>query len=128
MFGETNAAGVLRGTRFDLVWENSNPTSNFAATTIDIDLSDYDAVFITFRSSTSSDSIMATGISLMGDSTIFRYISYSGSNLRLYGRGATASSSGITFSAATYRTQGSSSETTANDRFIPVRAYAVKFA
>lgn len=42
------------GIRIEKLWENASPTSNFAAQTISLDLSDYDMVEIHFRFSTSS--------------------------------------------------------------------------
>ena len=123
--GNNNGNGK-KGMGMSLLWENTDTTSSYSAQTVAIDLTGYDAVFVIFCSSTTSDAIVAQGFAFMDRSTIIRYPSYSGSTMRFYGRTVTVSNSGISISAGSYRQQGSSSETTANDRIIPVRIYGVK--
>lgn len=126
-YGSGNSGGSgKKGMGMSVLWENTDTSSSYGANTIDIDLSNYDGVYVIFCSSTTSDAIVAQGFAFMSKSTIIRYPSYSGSTMRFYGRTVTVSTTGISISAGSYRQQGSSSETTANDRIIPVRIYGVK--
>lgn len=106
------------GVQVDLLWTNPDPTASFGAQTISLDLSAYDAVWITYATGSRYDSklclkdgnkyMVTTGI----DST---------SNAYIYQRGATATDSGVEFTAG-YR--GTS---TGGTNAIPQKIFGIKF-
>ena len=106
---------------FHLVWENPNPTSSFAAQTIDVDLTDYDWFAIETRWSTSSDLVIPLCIYKVDESRHIISLSNDASN-RTGGRQFTYSISNqsISFEGGYYN--GSSS----NVNVIPIAIYGIK--
>lgn len=115
------------GSTLELLWENEDPTSSFAAQTISLDLSSYDAVYV-FFGYTNGD-VFQRGMMLIDSATNhFRYTGNSSNNIRMFERTATANTSGVAFSDGTYRTQGSAgTSNTGNSYMIPFAIYGIKF-
>jgi hypothetical protein len=86
--------------KFDLLWENSSPTSNFEAQTIELDLSSYDMAYVVLHNYSSQNNVAYLNKNMC--QVIFGCASNSttsgGYNLRV--RYATTTDTGITFSNA----------------------------
>lgn len=99
-----------------LLWTNPSPTSAFAAQTVSLDLSDYDAVEIeTLLSVGGMTTTRTTDVGQMGE------VGGLGSAGATYCRMATVATSGITF------TEGKTNGTTNNANAIPLRIYGIKY-
>ena len=103
-----------------LLWTNASPTSEFAAQTISLNLSGYDAVEIQF-----------TGVlakCLVGRDAQAIYLgatettSYSILRSRIYG----VTANGITFNNAVYKVSNANTLNIANNLLIPIKIYGVK--
>lgn len=93
------ANGKIRtGMIIDLLWTNPNPTSAFAAQTVALDLSGYDAVIIRV-----DQERCKTYVCFVGYQYDFATVP-SGYTPASFGRLATISSSGITFGSGYYNT------------------------
>lgn len=112
----------IGGMKMELLWENASPTSEFAAQTISLDLSNYDAIDLYYRTYTSFD--MNTGY----------YRCPVGKNQRattssefIYIRDCNTTIHGVTFRDAEYvATYGSANYTTYNSILIPIKIYGIK--
>ena len=106
-----------------LLWTNSSPTSNFAAQTVSLDLSDYDAVFIECNTSTNATTGRTVAIGLVGTSVRLVTAIY-----QIHERIATISTTGIAFAQNYYLVSYASSNLTANNGYlIPTNIYGLKF-
>lgn len=107
-----------------LLWENASPTSEFAAQTISLDLSGYDAFLIVSNWASNTVRLFAQ-ICFLGENGVYR-INGSTSNARFYAasRVATIAANGITFTAATEATASTSSST--DGSVIPYKIYGIK--
>ena len=103
-----------------LLWTNASPTSEFAAQTISLNLSGYDAVEIQF-----------TGVltkCLVGRDAQAIYLgatettSYSILRSRIYA----VTANGITFNNAVYKASNANTSNIANNMLIPIKIYGVK--
>ena len=121
-----SAADVGAMAAWELAWENASPESSFGAQTVAADLSAWDAVFIWFARSTSTLTDGRGEIVPMGCQCSHRTISNSSSSLRYYARNAAVSSSGVEFTACTYRQQGNSSASTENVSLVPLYIFGIK--
>lgn len=99
------------------LWENASPSSTFAAQTLSLDLSGYDAVMIFFHNASDSTIYLSTGMIPIGYKTTLAYTTTSGA---IYSRPATASSTGIVFEA------GQTGTTSGAKYCVPVRIYGIK--
>lgn len=105
-----------------LLWTNPSPTSSFAAQTISLDLSDYDAIEIIIRSDTANTYTLAPIVTEVGKGGIaFNSTAYNS------GRQFTTTTSGITFTAATYYSSYGNWSTTSTNALIPVYIYGIKY-
>lgn len=102
-----------------LLWTNASPTSEFAAQTISLDLSDYAFVWIEYCFSSSFTSGAGTERVRVGASATMIVRPTSASNVT-GARYASASTSGVLFSDAHYNTEKSNTST------IPLRIYGIK--
>ena len=119
-------SNLLRGLEIrKLLWTNPNPISNFAAQTISLDLSGYDAVDVVAVASRASgkmgtcriyfDAPVAQGLYLLGD------------DATKHARDLTLYSDRITFQNGYYQYMASgSSKTTDSGQAIPYKIYGVK--
>lgn len=108
-----------------LLWTNPNPTSNFSAQTISLDLSEYDAVDVVAIASRTSDKMgtcriyfgapVSQGLYLLGD------------DATKHARDLTLHTDGITFQNGYYQYMSSgASKTTDSGQAIPYKIYGVK--
>ena len=111
----------------DLLWTNASPTSSFATQTVQIDLTNYDAVIIFSHSSNTGTVIAQNTIAIKGytESFVMKHVAFSGTNVIVYTRNSYISEEGVQFSDATSQAQGGSS-TTANTTLIPYKIYGIK--
>lgn len=121
MSGVTVSDGSWYLKTYKKLWENQNPTSNFAAQTIldtDTDLPACDEVRIYYRHSTSDDRVYCATVDI-GDKTplTVQGLEYN----RTGGRLATVNSNGITFGAASYNTNSN------NTYAIPTKIVGIKY-
>lgn len=110
--GKDSAAGML-----ELVWENSAPTSAFAAQTVSLDLSPYAAVAVEINLMGSATE-QAVGIVMMGTAaTIFGRPAAAATT---YGRQAAVSTIGVVFS------NGHNGSTYGQSYAIPRRIWGIR--
>ena len=105
------------GNFFELIWENSSPTSSFSAQTVNLDLSPYMAIAIEINTTTSG-SVQAIGLIMVGTSGVA--FGRSGSSGTTYGRGAAVTSAGVTFA------NGYSGSTAGSGYAIPRRIWGIR--
>lgn len=113
------------GAGMRLLWTNPDTSADFAEQTINLDLSDYDAVWVAMGAT--GDNYYCDGIVLMGTTYTFRIASNSGANTRIFFRPATANASGVVFGDCTRFTQGTSGATVVTNAMKPKYIYGVKF-
>ena len=112
------ANGTIKtGKSFDLLWANPKPSSSFAAQTVSLDLSAYDALLVVCRMFTTT-TYYFTNICMVGLSAILNTLDASGNR---YGRAADVATTGITFG------QGYSNGSASADRVIPYQIFGIKF-
>lgn len=81
-----NALQALFGmTHKEILWENASPTSSFAAQTIDLNLSEYDAIEIEAGKMTTSLVVNSFKISKSDNYDVLNLQFLYGANSRLYG-------------------------------------------
>lgn len=105
------------GVTVTLVWTNPNPTSNFAAQTLSLDLSGYDAVAIVSRQAGNTDRV-SWDFALIGETIVTQVKNMASATI--YGRSAEATSSGIVFG------NGYAGSTAGATNAIPVKIYGIK--
>lgn len=110
--------GSSGGVQVDLLWTNPNPSSNFSAQTVVIDLSDYDAVRITFISNMNSPVAYTQDADI--DSYTHNLFAVSAAPAR-QSRQFTLSSTGIVFS------NGATGSTSGSQYGVPIKIYGIKF-
>lgn len=107
----------------DLLWENSNPTTDFVSQTVALDLSNYRFVEIEFQvTSNSGNQIFKGSVGTKMWCAAAQYSSSNGTSLTMY-RPATVNTEGIEFSYGVYSTDIG---VTKNNCMIPLRIYGIK--
>ena len=117
-----------------LLWTNANPTSEFAAQTLDSsngipDLSEYDAVEIVCRYSRTDDTRMRYICDVGGSASMywFYYTATDGKYTGVRSRNVvSASTTGVTFNACSGKPGNSTTNTTNNGYLIPIKIYGIK--
>ena len=117
-----------------LLWTNASPTSAFAAQTLDSsdgipDLSEYDAVEIVCRYSTTSNSRTIYRCDVGGVASIdwLYYTVLDGKYMGVKSRNEiSASTTGVTFGACTTKPGNSTNSTTTNGYIIPIEIYGIR--
>jgi hypothetical protein len=115
------SGGGSTGGALSLLWENASPAASFAAQTVSVDLSGFDACLIAFHNfATSSDwyGVVAQEC-VIGEKNILQFVSPT--NNRIGCRAATVSTTGVQFSACTYNDAAN------NAYCIPYKIYGIKF-
>ena len=114
--GQANNGGIV----LDLLWENSDPTSNFVAQSISINLSAYKLFGIVFWYITTTQEEVPMELFTVDENT--KYPMISGNNNRGGTRSVTydAANGQLSFSAATYNSS------TGNGYLIPLRIYGLR--
>lgn len=130
---EVDTALAAKQNKLVKIWENSSPTSAFAAQTIlnDGTIADYDLFAIKFKeqsTSTGSSEFVFWYTKTSGsNTTTARWVSLSSSNIIFNTRSfSITDSGGISFNAGQRYTQGSSSATTNNAYMVPLEVYGLK--
>ena len=112
-----------------LLWTNASPTSEFAAQTISLTLSSYDAVEVVCRYSTTSNSRTIYRCDVGSSASIdwLYYTVVAGKYMGVKSRNEiSASTTGVTFGACTTKPGNSTDSTTTNGYIIPVKIYGIK--
>jgi hypothetical protein len=114
--------------KFDLLWENSSPTSNFEAQTVELDLSGYDFVGIRFLTRTNYTGKSQLQIIKVGDFTNVELPPEAdNANFTAWRRRTvTVDTTGITFGVGIWLDYSGSKDTGAN-WIIPIEIYGIKF-
>lgn len=107
------------GVTISKLWTNPSPTSNFAAQTVSLDLSSYDAVIVVVAHSITGSEKNPCWL-MKGDYNGNAFTAYHTGSY-IYARPANVSDTGIVFG------QGARGGTTNNQYAIPVEIYGVKF-
>lgn len=112
--------GVSGGLLMKLIWTNPNPTATFAAQTVSIDLSGYDAVMVLARTFTSTDANVAlvSAFTLIGEYGYLELTSPVSNNTGA--RRFNVTSSGIDFERCGYNGGAQ------NNYLVPQRIYGIK--
>jgi hypothetical protein len=109
------------------LWKNASPTSNFAAQTISLNLSDYDGVRIVWKpSTTGGERIITDGV--IGNDYLFNFIANGNASAiaELRTRKVTISTTGCSFTAGYGKTITVTSAGTQAGYCIPVSIYGIK--
>lgn len=112
----------------ELLWTNPDSTADFAAQTINLDLSDYDCVDIVFKNQNNGDLTACYKIRI-GEKHNAIYYANIGANAAalLQVRATTVSSTGITFGEGKQKsTNVTTAATTNNAYIIPIAIYGIK--
>lgn len=115
--GGASGGGSGGGITMSLLWTNPSPTSNFAAQTVSLDLSGFDAVMVVMK--LKKDLIYVSwNFGFIGDTAI---MSIKGNATgTMYGRTAEINAQGIVFGT------GYSASTSSNEYGIPAKIYGIK--
>ena len=116
---KTKIGGSSGGGTWTTLWTNSDPTSNFAAQTVSVDLSSYTWVAIV-ATTTTNGTDEAAHLVRVGSSVLLSVANLA-STQYFYKREATTSSSGITFTTGYRNTNG----TSGTQYCIPLAIYGV---
>lgn len=123
------AGGSGGGAKIAKLWTNPAPASTFAAQTVALDLSGYDAIEVVFKASTSSD----TSVKWLANKDGMAYNAFNFSNITtssvmtMERRSITATDAGVAFSANTHKTLNATTGSTSNTYLIPYEIYGVVF-
>ena len=120
-----NLINALGGIEYKkLLWTNPNPSSNFTAQTVSLDLTEYDAVEIQCKNLASSDYMIGTLFRIKkGDKGLLLSNAATNRERDVH----SVSNTGIEFSGGIiYNTYGGA-QSTDNSRVIPIRIYGIKY-
>ena len=110
----------------DLLWTNANPSSNFAAQTVAVDLSGYTYVGIIFKSSTGATYNFSTPLYIFQKNSYWSYNNEGGGYLIQRVVNVLNDGSGITFGdCSRLNTYPNGTRTTDNGRLIPYQIYGI---
>lgn len=119
-----------QATSMELLWENASPSSEFAAQTVSLALSSYDAVEVEFGYSVDypNDShIVRASIGHGGGSHFLSNTNNNYGYLLAIQRGFSVYESSIYFADASFKYSNEKAFSTKNDYVIPTRIYGIKF-
>lgn len=124
------SGGSGGGARVSKIWTNPSPTSNFAAQTVPLNLSSYDAIICVFKLNTTATSVVSE-MSVKGeiDTAAFHFGNYTTAAVpTITRRTFSCNSSGVVFGAGqTKSATSSASASTNNSYMIPTEIYGVVF-
>jgi uncharacterized repeat protein (TIGR02543 family) len=112
-----------------LLWTNASPTSTFAAQTVSLALSGYDAVEIEYYASTSKAVLDVTKKKIGASSMLTGYLNPQSTNgyINLLSRLFDVTTSGITFKGGFAKRTSDSSTTSNNNSYcVPYKIYGIK--
>ena len=117
----------LGGVSMKSLWTNASPTSNFAAQTISLNLSDYEYVLVRYLYSTDYQGIDQIAIVKVGRDAYLTFTGAASTNIYLSQRTISVGSDSVAFGAPVYKTYASTSKPTANNKYcIPVEIIGIK--
>lgn len=121
---DTSEEGELEmyGMKMELLWENASRTSEFAAQTVNLDLSPYKFCEIVFIWGTSDAEFATLNVSTEIGVVSQACFVWNGKIARKY----TVSNSGIAFDSGLYAANSSNNLATSNGKCIPYRIYGIK--
>lgn len=110
------------------LWTNPNPTSDFAAQTLSLDLSGYDMLLVYAWDTVGDVAPVSYIIEAPGTTFITAFRDFTNSNaIPMTYRKVTITGAGITFGNGTYKlTNQQSSPATRNDFRVPTKIYGIK--
>ena len=112
------------------LWENADPTSNFAGQTVTLDLAEYDIVEILYVAAAAAQNYYPPACAPVGgvaSMDAWTSIGTSGQAILHRHRTADVSTTGVTFgSCEQKRTNSTSASTTDNSGCIPVQIFGVR--
>lgn len=111
--------GGSSGSGWELLWENQHPDTSFSGQEVQIDLSNYQEVFLVYHNASVS-SFYPCSYCLIGY-TMIQWTMIGG---KLTTRNASPTSTGVTFGNGEYYNSYGSGTTTDNGRLIPYRIFA----
>ena len=103
--------------KLELLWTNASPSSTFAAQTVSLDLSGYDAVLLTAGYNADYNTVLAPVFLTFGEKGQFMLI---GTNGKVGSRDVTATATGIQFAGGYYNAS------TDNRFAVPLKIYGIK--
>ena len=117
----------LGGVSMKSLWTNASPTSDFAAQTISLNLSDYEYVLVRYLYSTDYQGIDQIAIVKVGRDAYLTFTGAASTNIYLSQRTISVGSDSVAFGAPVYKTYASTSNPTANNKYcIPVEIIGIK--
>ncbi len=121
------ALANLGGVSMKSLWTNASPTSNFAAQTISLNLSDYECALVRYLYSTDYQSQDQIAIVKVGRDAYLTFTGVASTNIYLSQRTISVGSDSVAFGAPVYKTYASTSNPTANNKYcIPVEIIGIK--
>lgn len=121
-YGSGNYSANNRGGSgsMTLLWTNPNPTSNFSAQTITVDLSSYSHIMVDYKTQKDADRLLTAFHCVGFGCMVIGTWSY-----KITQRQCTVNTSSIDFSAA-YNVSSYGSGSTDNSLLIPYKIYGIK--
>ena len=110
---------------YTLLWTNPNPTSSFAAQTISLDLSKYDAVEVVARQYATDSFVFSSKAEVGKFGKLFCY-GYDDAR-ELDTRRYEVSTTGVSFQTGYYTMISDSSGTASSTHCVPYKIYGIKF-
>lgn len=112
----------------ELVWENASPTSAFAAQTVSIDLTDFGAVDIEYRTTNQSGSRVVKRVYMDRQGILGEVINVTGGGVYASAvmRTAKVSETGVQFTAGFEKLVSNTDTREDNTRVVPTRIFGVK--
>lgn len=114
------ASGIINmpGISAVQLWQNSSPTSAFAAQTVQLDLSNYDGILLVFLATTTDTNRQSSMICLKGHTSVFFDIYVGTTAVR--SRSAQVTDTGVKFSTGYNNTSSNTSSA------IPYQIFGIK--
>ena len=129
-YGRGTASGRAAGYSKRSLWENADPTSNFAGQTVTLDLNEYDYAEILYVAAAAAQNYYPPTIAPVGATAsmdAWTSIGTSGQAILHRHRTADVSTTGVTFSACEQkRTNSTSASTSDNSGCIPIQIFGVR--
>ena len=113
------------GLQMELLWENASPSSEFAAQTIEVDLSPYDMVAVSFYRYTTVPRENTAIIKVGENGSLNDSLTNTDKAPTISMRAFQTSATGVVFTVATYQDANQTTRTENNSFDIPTRIYGI---
>ena len=116
------------GGMMDLLWENPNPSAEFAAQTVNVNLSGYDTIEIVTTFSAGGTNRFRTKLAL-GENTLLSTVGeVVGASMKMYmvGRNCSTNANGVIFNTGGYKYFDAAAFVESNTYAVPYRIYGVR--